>query len=286
MTSLVQDQSRRRKPNRLGSSVSAPTPNANPGLPPHPPGQGTHPSPRYDPLTGDPVSFSPMTNSFITSKQLPTSKDWSPFVREGALQEDDLAFLNSPTPRPPHHPFVVGGGVQTMGPPGAAHTHWSGSGSSAMSQDDLMAIQSARLLSNKMALQDRLKNNGVGGTPAQVSSDQPGIPMILNKKPRKTKPRSRSGLIIGGFDASVEASQGFAAITSAARDLSPQRSTFKDPNGERASIAVPPSNDKTIRLNDVEFVSTTAGAKEVVVVGGLHESVSHYYSTICILTCQ
>ena len=244
-------------------------------------------------MSGDPASFSPMASSFIAQRQLPTSKDWSPFIKYGTLVDEDLAFLNSPTPRAPQHPLHQSSAqgrpeAQGMGPPGAppGSGFWTGSaaGASAISQDDLMAIQSARLLSNKMALQDRLRINSASDEAAsarRMSSEQPPeLPNILNKKPRKTKPKARTGLLLGAPDG--ESALGFAAITNAARDLSPQRPTLTMSSQRKAvheeavtvrPVALPPSNDKTIRLNDISFVSTTAGAKEVVVVGALRESV-------------
>ena len=180
-----------------------------------------------------------------------------------------------------------------MGPPGAPHGSgfWANSaaGASAISQDDLMAIQSARLLSNKMALQDRLRINSSSEevtSSRPVSTEQPPeIPTILNKKPRKSRPKTRTGLLLGGPDGSStgDSAIGFAAITDAARELSPNRPVVEASTKMRSlneeavvarPIALPPANDNTIRLNDINFVSTTAGVKEVVVVGPLRDSVS------------
>jgi hypothetical protein len=224
--------------------------NSAAALPPHIPPH-THLLDHNLGMMGDgTASESPMASNFGSHKHFPSSKDWSPFIKYGNfLDETDLAFLNSPTPRAGYHPAGAAAGANAVKsdlppphPPQAAHQQFwhAPSNLPQYNTDDLLAVQSARLLSNKMALQDRLKHNNSSSSSSSQMISAPTeysaplghelegseIPMILSKRPKikqnrpKVKPGQTGAFI--NYSAEELASPGLAAIANAAKDLSPQ----------------------------------------------------------------
>lgn len=191
------------------------------------------------------------------------------------MLEDDLSFLNSPTPRIPPRPNASSATQSATqdglhlprsdrppsNMPTATSTQqfWSNANLPSYPTEDLLAIQSARLLSNKMALQDRLNQNtgassepSIMSTPAVATKD---FPMILNKKVKKNKPKVRPDKFAGGgynYSVGELASPGLDAITSAAEELSPN----KDEGNARAKVPLMMGHE------------ASTGSKEILVAAG------------------